>query len=40
VTVADILEFDLEPALGQSEPFFRTFADLAMRAAERQPRTH
>jgi hypothetical protein len=39
VTVADILEFDLEPALGQSEPFFRAFADLAMRVAE-QPRAH
>lgn len=34
VTVADVLEFDLEPALGQSEPFFRAFADIAVRAAE------
>lgn len=35
VTVADVLEFDLEPALAQSEPFFRSFADLAVRVAER-----
>jgi hypothetical protein len=35
VTVADVLEFDLEPALGQSEPFFRAFADLGVRVAER-----
>lgn len=35
VTVADVLEFDLEPALAQSEPFFRAFADLAVRVAER-----
>jgi len=35
VTVADVLEFDLEPALAQSESFFRAFADLAVRVAER-----
>jgi hypothetical protein len=29
ITVADILEFDVEPALGQCEPFFRALADLA-----------
>ncbi|HEX7085430.1 MAG TPA: hypothetical protein VF198_03650 [Vicinamibacterales bacterium] len=34
VTVADILEFDLEPALGRCEPFFSALAALARRAAD------
>jgi hypothetical protein len=38
VTVADILEFDLEPALAQCEPFFHALADLASRAASRTHR--
>jgi hypothetical protein len=33
VTVADVLEFDLEPALGTCEPFFTGLADLARQAA-------
>jgi hypothetical protein len=35
VTVADILEFDLEPALAQCEPFFRALAEVAKRAGQR-----
>jgi hypothetical protein len=35
VTVADILEFDLEPALAQCEPFFRALAEVAKRAGHR-----
>jgi hypothetical protein len=35
VTVADILEFDLEPALAQCEPFFRALADMAKQAGQR-----
>jgi hypothetical protein len=38
VTVADILEFDLEPALARCEPFFHALADLASRAANRSHR--
>ncbi len=34
VTVADILEFDLEPALGRCEPFFAGLAALARKAAD------
>jgi hypothetical protein len=34
VTVADVLEFDLEPALEQSEPFFRALAEFAAKAGE------
>jgi hypothetical protein len=35
VTVADILEFDLEPALAQCEPFFRALSELAQQAGQR-----
>jgi hypothetical protein len=35
VTVADILEFDLEPALAQCEPFFRALAEVARQAGQR-----
>jgi len=35
VTVADILEFDLEPALAQCEPFFRALAAMASQAGQR-----
>ena len=35
VTVADILEFDLEPALAQCEPFFRALAAMASQAGRR-----
>lgn len=35
VTVADILEFDLEPALAQCEPFFRALAEVAKPAGHR-----
>jgi hypothetical protein len=38
VTVADVLEFDLEPALGQCGPFFEALASLARRVAT--PTTH
>lgn len=34
VTVADVLEFDLEPALAQTEPFFVALASLAEKAGQ------
>jgi hypothetical protein len=35
ITVADILEFDLEPALARCEPFFRALAEMANQAGQR-----